>query len=304
MPVSSSLSPPLAGAPERSTFRSVLGVTAEALVRFGLFTRGLVYAIPGLFALRLATRGHGEPITPMRSIEWISDQRFGRFTVVVLAVGLAGYVLWGLARAILDPLGKGNSARGIFARLGFLTSAAAYGAMLLFAIHLVFGSHSQNMNLNDWVAKVLAKPHGAWVIVIVALCWITAGGLAQIVNAIRASFVRDLDTNRMSAAERGFAMFIGRIGIGARGIVFVAIGVTLLVAAQQLSPSESPDLAGGLLWLKHEPFGQVLLLTVSIGLVVFGAFSMMCARWARVGVAPPDRFAGSLHSFSGRRPWA
>jgi len=302
MPVSSSLSPSLAGAPERSAFRSKLGVVAEALVRFGLFTRGLVYAIPGMFALRLATRGHGAAITPMRGIEWIGDRPFGRFAVVVLAVGLAGYVLWGLARAILDPLGKGLSPRGIFARLGFLTSAAAYATMLLFALHLVFGSPARATNLNDWVAKVLAKPHGAWVIVIVALCWITAGGLAQLVNAARASFLRDLDTDRMSAAERTAARIIGRIGIGARGLVFVAIGVTLLVAAQQLKPSESPDLAGGLLTLKHQPFGQLLLLTVSIGLVVFGAFSMMCARWARVGVAAPDRFAGSLHSFSRRRP--
>jgi len=299
-PTSSSLSPSLAGTAERSTFRGALGLIAEALIRFGLFTRGLVYAIPGLFALRLATLGQGEPITPLRSIGLIGERPFGRIAVVILAVGLAGYVLWGLARAVLDPLRKGSSPRGIFARLGFLTSAAAYGTMLLFALHLVFGSQAQGTHPNAWVGTTLAKPHGAWVIAIVALCWITAGGLAQIVNAVRGSFLRDLNTDRMSAGERRAAAIIGRIGIGARGIVFVAIGITLLTAARHVTPAEAPDLAGGLLTLKHQPFGPLLLLTVSIGLVVFGAFSMMCARWARVGVAPPDRFAGSLHSFSRR----
>src|SRR6185369_912778 len=100
----------------------------EGLMRFGQLARGLVYLIPGAFALHLALEPRRVAITQKRAIELVGDQPFGR---VVLVVGLAGYALWGLYRAFFDPLGRGRSASGIFTRLGYLTSGLAYLGFLM-----------------------------------------------------------------------------------------------------------------------------------------------------------------------------
>jgi hypothetical protein len=120
--------------------------------------------------------------------------------------------------------------------------------------------------------------------------------LAQLVSAVRATFMSDLDLDRMSSAEQTAALALGRLGIGARGIVFLAIGVTLFAAALHTDAQQSTDIAGALVVLLHQPFGRPLLMGVSTGLIAFGAYSMMCARWARVGIDRPA--AGfTVHSF-------
>jgi hypothetical protein len=49
----------------------------------------------------------------------------------VVLIGLVSYALWGLVRALLDPLHKGKDLKGIAERVGFLFSTAAY-ALLVF----------------------------------------------------------------------------------------------------------------------------------------------------------------------------
>jgi mannitol-specific phosphotransferase system IIBC component len=97
----------------------------QGLFRAGYIARGLVYLIPGVLALRLAIGTHGAMITQTETIGVIGRQPQGRLLLLLLAAGLAGYALWGMARAVLDPLGRGHSVQGIFDRLGYAMSGLA-----------------------------------------------------------------------------------------------------------------------------------------------------------------------------------
>ena len=77
-------------------------------------------------------------------------------------------------------------------------------------------------------------------------------------------------------------MRMGRIGIITRGVVFAIIGIYLVAAAFHANPHHQTGTDGALLGLARQPFGLALLAGAGIGLIIFGVFSIMCARWARM----------------------
>ena len=114
------------------------------------------------------------------------------------------------------------------------------------------------------------------------LFWLAAGA-GQLMTAYVAHFTRDLKTGSMSAQEVKTATWMGRIGFAARGIVFALIGVIILQTAFAVGASQSPGIDGALAVLARGPFGAIMLGAVAIGLIVFGAYSAMCAKWNKIG---------------------
>jgi putative effector of murein hydrolase LrgA (UPF0299 family) len=196
-------------------------------------------------------------------------------------VGLAGYSLWGLIRAIFDPLDRGRSASGIGQRLGYAFSAIAFAGLFVATVRYLVTAPHRIAEARDWTPSLLALPLGRWIVGIVGLFWLFGAGIVQIRAGWRGSFRKDLDLERVSPGERIWANRLGRIGIVARGVVFTIIGLLLLAAAVR-SGSRRAGMDGALLELARQPFGQVLLAATALGLIVFGIYSVMCSRWMRV----------------------
>jgi hypothetical protein len=254
------------------------------LMRFGYIVRGLIYLLPGALALQLAlgTHGEGGAITPTGALAMIGDQPLGRLLLIPVAAGLAGYSLWGVVRAILDPLRRGNSAKGIGKRLGYALSALAFAGLFAATLRFIVGSMSHIPEDRDWTAELLAHPAGAWIIGIIGLCWIAGAGIGEIVLGWTGNFEKDLRKERMTSTERWWAVRLGRVGITARAVVFTIIGILIVAAALHINPQESSGMDAALLELSNQPFGRVLLASVALGLITFGTFSIMCARWMRL----------------------
>ncbi|HTM57823.1 MAG TPA: DUF1206 domain-containing protein [Candidatus Udaeobacter sp.] len=251
----------------------------EALMRFGYVVRGALYVIPGLLALGLATGRHRTEMTPAAAIQAIGHQPFGRVLLAVVAIGLLGYSLWGFARSLFDALGKGGSLHGLAQRFGYLTSALAYGGLLVLTLHLIL--HSDPGESSSWVVRVRALPLGAWVLGAIGVGWIIGAGLLQIVSGWRRTFEADLD---LGVSERRWASGLGRVGLISRGVVFTVVGILLVTSAVRANQPEGTTMNSALLEILHQPFGRVFLVAAAIGLIAFGAFSVLCARWMRVRV--------------------
>jgi Domain of Unknown Function (DUF1206) len=292
MSLSSPLSPPTAISDAAHRTRHAAGIAArnpwiERFARFGLIVRGVIYFVPGVIALQLALGTHGGAMTQTGAIEMIGHQPFGRALLVIVAVGLAGYSLWGVIRALFDPLHKGHSPLGLAKRFGFATSALAYASLFVATLRYLSGALGHVAKPYDWTAGLLAKPLGAWLVGIIGLCWIAGAGIAEIARGWRGSFREDLDFGRIGTTERRWAMRLGRFGIVARGVVFTIIGMLLVGAAFHANSQNAGGMDGALLALARQPFGRMLLAAAGLGLIAFGVFSAMCARWMRTRVAGP-----------------
>jgi len=251
-------------------------------MRFGFVVRGVIYLVMGVIALRLAFGIRGAAMSQMGAIATIGHQPFGIVLLVSVGVGLAGYSLWSAVCAILDPLHEGHSIGGLINRAGFASSAIAYAALLVVTMRFIMGSHSHGTTSYIWIKQLLARPYGAWLVGISGLAGIAGAVLGEIVPGMRGSFQENLDLARRSRSEHSWAMRMGRIGIITRGIVFAIIGVYLVAAAFHANPHHQTGTDGALLGLARQPFGLALLAGAGVGLIIFGVFSMLCARWWRM----------------------
>lgn len=259
----------------------------KGLERFGYFARGVLFMIIGFLALQAALGKPGGNLTDQNgAMAAVAAQPFGKLLLIAMVIGLIGFSLWGFVRAIFDPLGRGSDRKGIIARLGYFISGVSYGTFVFPFLQLVLGAgsgptKSQTQATQDVTAQILAQPFGLLLIAAVGLL-VIVWSAAQLYTAYTGKFVKDFKTSEMTAAEKKSTLIAGRIGIGARGVVFALIGFFLIQAALRFDPKQVVGLDGALWKLTQQPEGAVLLGVVAIGLMFFGVYSMLSARWLAV----------------------
>lgn len=255
----------------------------ELLMRLGYVVRGVLYAVVGILALRIAARQGGGAATDLTGgLRFLIGNPFGKLILLVVIVGLAAYSVWGFIRAIFDPLHRGSDASGYAARFGFLTSALSYAAIVLFALQLLLGSGaSSGDSTQKSIASLLNHPAGGWLAILVGLVALGVG-IGEFVEAVRAPFKADFKGSEMTPSQMQAAVALGRYGVFARGVTFLVIGWSVVQAGIHHDPSQAQGFGGAFLFLLAHPFGHLLLGIVALGFVALGLFSLACARWIRL----------------------
>ena len=135
----------------------------EALSRAGFVARSCVYAIVGVLALRLAFGDGGKITNQQGAFHTVAHQRFGGLLLALVAVGLGGYSLWRLVRAVLGH-GPEGSDRGLD-RAAAAASGVAYAVLCVLAVEVLLGSASSNSaKPSKETAGVLGWPGGVWIV--------------------------------------------------------------------------------------------------------------------------------------------
>ena len=253
----------------------------EWLARAGLVARGVIYAVIGLLALKLALGDGGKTTNQKGALRSIAEQPFGKALLILTAVGLAGYAIWRLVRAALGhgPEGADDTKE----RIGGLVSGLAYGALFMTAVSILFGSRGGGGSRGPDKATggVLDWPAGQVLVVIAGLVLIGVG-IDQGIKAVKGEFLDKSKTEEMSeGVERAFTA-VGVFGHLARMVVFALIGWFLIRAAIDYDPDKAVGLDGALAALGRSSYGPALLGIVAAGLLGFAAYSIADARYRKV----------------------
>jgi hypothetical protein len=104
----------------------------------------------------------------------------------------------------------------------------------------------------------------------------------QFYQTYSARFRQYFKLGELSVQQEKWATYAGRIGFAARGIVQSIIGGFLIVAAWQYDASEAGGLGKALQTLAQQPHGLWLLGCVAAGLIVYGLYSLVLARYRRI----------------------
>lgn len=253
----------------------------ETLARFGYVAKGFVYGAIGILALLAAFNTGGKTTGTTGALQAIAAQPFGQILLILIALGLVGYVIWRFIQAINDPRDKGTDAKGIVTRLGYIFSGIAYAGVALNAALLAIGSSNSGSGGNskqDWTATVMQQPFGRWLVGIAGA--ITIGiGFWRLYQAYKIKFRKKLNLSELNSEQKDWLVNISRFGIAARGVVFVMIGFFILQAAHQYNPEKVRGLDGALLTLARQPFGKVLLTLMALGLVSYALYLLLQARY-------------------------
>ncbi|AFZ33795.1 protein of unknown function DUF1206 [Stanieria cyanosphaera PCC 7437] len=255
----------------------------ENFARFGYVSKGFVYGLIGILALLAAFNQGGKTTDPTGALHEIATQPFGQIVLILIAIGLFGYVIWRLVEAIKDPDHHGSDAKGLATRLGYLISGLVYSGIAANAALLAIGSSSGGGSGNsqqDWTAIVMQQPFGRWLVGLAGAI-IVGLGFALIYQAYKEKFRKKLNMSELNGQQKNWLVKISRFGIAARGVVFIIIGFFVLQAAYKSNPNEVRGLDGALLSLSQQPFGKFLLALVAAGLVAYGIYLFVQARYRR-----------------------
>jgi hypothetical protein len=268
---------------KRTAQKAEFSPQMEAVTRLGYGVRGLIYIIMGLLAVQVALGKGGALASPLGAIAKIGKQPAGMVLLWVVLFGLVSYSLWGVVRAVMDPLHKGRDMKGLLARFGFLVSAFGYAILVLPTYRYITGA-SQTANgsqTQKFFTSIMAMPWGRWAIGILGLA-VLAGGLYQIYLAFKAGFDRQFQIYALTTKEVKLAANVGRFGTAARGVVLAVVGGLISLSAYQSNPGQPVGMDTALATLLHQSYGIWLLGIVAVGLIAFGVYSMLSAAWFRL----------------------
>ncbi|MEG4404849.1 DUF1206 domain-containing protein [Microcoleus sp. MON2_D5] len=256
----------------------------ERLARLGYASKGLVYFIVGFLAAQAAFSTGGRTTDTSGALSEIVNQPFGKILLFLVTIGIIGYALWRIVQTILDPEHQGQKmdAKRIAQRIGYALSALGYAGLALTAVKLIMGSAaSKSDSTEDLTAQILAQPFGQWLVGLAGSIVIGVG-FSYFYEAYKAKFRRHFKLDEMSATEQKWATRLGRFGIAARGIVFVIIGFFFIQAARLSDASQTKGLGEVLAILAQQPFSPVILALVPLGLIAYGIYSVIEARYRRI----------------------
>ena len=267
--------------PNAAVARRVARPWVGPIARVGLATKGLLYLLIGGLAVLWAA-GEGGAISGSHgAVRTVRQAPYGSILLWAVAVGLAAYALWRLLQAAID-LDRKRGWKGVFKRIGYGFSATVYAGLALTAVELARGARGgDDGQSKTWVARGLSQPYGDLLIALIGI-GVAGYGLYHLWSAIRASFEKHLDLGRMSRRQRTLALWVGRIGTTARGVVFLVIGYHLGLAGLHSSARETRDVGGALRTLAGRPHGDLILGVIAAGLFLYGAFMLMRARVGRI----------------------
>ena len=252
---------------------------ARALARVGLVARGLIYILIGWLAIEVAIGHSSRRPSQAGALHLLAGTSYGVITLWLLAFGFAGYALWRLSEAAFGVTGDKP---GAGPRLKSLVRAIVYAFLSALAFKVIAGSAgNQNRKQQDVTAMVMHHTGGQWLVAIVGLV-IVVVGLMLVAEGIRRKFMKYLRSGEMSPRTRKIVEKLGMIGTTARGVVFAIVGALIVDAAVTFNAKKAGGLDKALLTLRHQIFGEFLLIVVALGVIIFGIYGLCEARWRRI----------------------
>jgi hypothetical protein len=248
----------------------------ERLARLGYASIGIVYMIVGGFAVAAGLGKRGNAGSQHDAFAFILEQPFGRVLLFAVGLGMCGYVLWRFTSSVMDDEHRGSDAKGVGIRIGSFGRGLIYAVLAIEAIRMAMhrggGGQGGDAQAQHWTGRLLDAPFGKWLLGAIGL-GVVVYGAYQLYAAWDAKLSKRI---RLGEVDHR-VILISRFGIGARGIVFLVIGGSLILAAMRHNPNEAHSTTGAL-----DVLPQPLLILVGLGLAAYGVYALVNAKYRRM----------------------
>ena len=258
--------------------------TQNKLFTAGYTAKGIVYSLIGIFAIIgvVGGAGSGDSGGPKAMIDWIGTNPFGNVLLVLIGLGLLCYCSWRWYTAVKDKKNEGSDKEGVVKRIAYAVSGSAYGFLSVYAFKLAFGSGgSSGQSKQDIIAKILQNSWGPYVI---GLFGVIMAGVAifQLYRALTDKHMENIEGLELGEEQRETFEKTGEVGLTARFVVYGIISYFLFRAALMEDPSQFKGVGESLAYIEDQTYGQVLLAVMGVGLLAYGIFMFIRARYERV----------------------
>lgn len=251
------------------------------LARAGLIAKGASFGIVGALAIKLAVGDGGRATSREGALHALAGETFGEVVLILLVIGFVAYALWRFVEAWAAP---GEDAKKWAKRVGSLGRGLVYAGLAFSAAKILAGAGgggSQNQRAHETAATLLSWPGGTW-LVGVAGAVVIGVGLWNLYRGLSRKFEDKWRTGEMGPTARRWGGRAGTVGHVARAVVFGLIGIFVIRAALEYDPKQAIGLDGALQKLAHASYGPYLLGLTAAGLLCYGLFCLVDARYRDV----------------------
>lgn len=250
------------------------------IARIGLIAKGIVYVILGALAFMAAFEigGQSNQDTNKAGVfNSIKDFPGGIILLVLLAAGLVCYSIWRMIQTFSghDPDVK------LSKRVRYFFSGVIYLLLAGTAVQMIVSHEQENGDGNQHlVARMLDHPAGEWIIGTVALMF-AAVGIYQIYYAVSEKYKKHVEQLNGNSNGASALLKAGKVGYISRGIVWLLLAYLFLMAALHSNSSEAGGTSKAFQSLESSSYGSYLLGALGLGLVAYGVFNFIRAKYQR-----------------------
>ncbi|MHA6513678.1 DUF1206 domain-containing protein [Tessaracoccus sp. Z1128] len=235
---------------------------AAWLAAAGHIVNGIVHAIIGVIAIGIA-RGVGGSADQSGAMRAIDAHPLG--SVALWFVGLALFAL--AAYSIAVAIGeitekKRDAARSAGRAVMYIVVGAA-------ALTYASGGTADGEEATESLSSVLLQSWWGSALLVLAGIVVFAIGAAMMGRGITRSFLKDVD---LSPRFRRSFTVLGVVGYLAKGLAVAIVGVLFVAAVVSGDASDTGGLDGALKSLVGVPGGQIVLIAIGVGLILYGLF--------------------------------
>jgi hypothetical protein len=257
---------------------------ARGLARWGLISKGALYALVGAIAVDVSVAGGKRVQDRGGALSALADTWLGKVLVGAVAVGLLGYAAWRFVEAVLGRPLEGGEKESWWKRLGYVARGLWYLGLFGVAVSALAGADeasSSGRKEDRFTAEVLEWPAGRWLVAAVGL-GIFGAGVFNLWRGVTRGFRKKLKLRKLGELEDRIFTAVGVVGHLARALVFALIGLFLVRAAYEYDAKEAIGLDGALAEVLRQDYGDTLLGFVASGLLAYGVYCFVEARYREI----------------------
>lgn len=249
----------------------------ETWARLGYLARGIVYLIIGWLALN-----SNRPMSAGEAVKSVEQMPLGFMLIALLALGLFGYGLYKVGAGLADLDRDGDGGKALAKRGGRVGSGLTYWALAFVAVTAMLAEGSSNGEAGQAggsggprqeTARQVAETPGGDVLLILAGLVILAVAVVQLAIAAKAKFMEEMEPDAPRLVKPA-----GQLGYAARGIVILIVAWFAIKTG--LDGGRIRDFGDALAVLRDDQ--PLLFKLIAAGLLLFGAVSVMMARYRHV----------------------
>ncbi|MEX5298571.1 DUF1206 domain-containing protein [Kocuria sp. CPCC 205292] len=247
--------------------------------RAGYVAAGLLHVMIGVIALRVATGGSGSA-DQSGAVAALAGSPGGTVLLWACFLGCAALAVFLFSEVFFGATQRSDRER-LKHRAKMGGQAVVYGAIgAVFGVYALGGSSDSSRSTQSLSTRLMAHPAGTVLLIAVGLGLVVAG-VFFVHRGVTRSFrenLKSLPPDRAGSAVVG----LGAAGYVAKGVALGVLGVLFVVATVQHDPEQSTGLDGALKSLQEQPFGAWILGAVALGLICYGAFMVVRAKYQRM----------------------
>ena len=251
----------------------------KRMAQAGFIAKGIVYVLLGMLAFLAATKTgdqSSEDADKTGVFMLLKDTFAGNWILPILGVGLVCYAGWRMVEGYQHLSHDGKKK---WTALRYFFSGAIYFSLAVTAFKMGFASRGGNDdNQQQFAAELLSKPFGQWLLGIAAL--VMAGiGFYQIYYGLSEKYRKHVNGMNRSGTSAKLLLLSGKLGYTARGLVWLIIAFMMMRAAMRASSAEAGGTGKALTVLENSSYGPYLLALLGVGLLLYGCFNFVRARY-------------------------